>query len=139
MTATDYIEPSVIGTGVDQRRLDTINGLRELCDFLAAHPELPVPEWGVTLQIYGQTKEDLVHAARETGRKWRKLYFGDTFELRANFTGDVSYGLNTKRDQVCERVVTGTEIVDVPAIKARRAKKEEREVVQWVCSPLLAD
>lgn len=42
------------------------------------------------------------------------------------------------RDAVCERVVVGTETVEVPAVEAQPARTETRPVVEWRCSPLLA-
>jgi hypothetical protein len=48
----------------------------------------------------------------------------------------------TARDAVCERIVTGTHEVTVPAQPAIRAKKATTTVVEdveWVCGSLLSD
>lgn len=43
MTATDELLPTTGETPVPDRRAEFIAGLRALADFLAAHPDLPVP------------------------------------------------------------------------------------------------
>lgn len=48
------------------------------------------------------------------------------------------YSITIAREKVCIRRVVGTETVEHPAVEAREAWTEEREVVEWDCEPVLA-
>jgi hypothetical protein len=107
---------------------DVSKGLRELADFLDAHPaiELSTP----THLVYVQSRELLADMARLGG--WRKVYSDDYFHLSRMFAGDVELQVFTDRATVCRKVVTGTRVE--PAKPER-----EVEIVEWVCDePLLA-
>lgn len=141
MSTSDVVEPRKVGDVNldDDERRARISGLRELADFLAAHPEIPVHDYDLNIQLYGFDKDALVAVVRAGGAKWRKLHFGSIFELRTTFTGDVTLGLNADRAEVCERVVTGTKTVHHDAQPAVEEHDEEVETVEWVCHPLLGD
>lgn len=136
MTASDIVEPTVLGEAENKQRNAVIQGLRELADFLALHPDVPCDSYGVSMQVYGLNKDDLVRAVRAGGVEWRKLHFGSYFELRATFSGEVSIGLNTDREQVCEKRVVGQETVEVPDPDAPKVTVT-RDVIEWDCTPLL--
>lgn len=51
--------------------------------------------------------------------------------------GGVPIRIYVLRDAVCERVVVGTETVEVPAQPAIEAHTETREIVEWHCGSLL--
>lgn len=83
-------------------------------------------------------------AALQHGAKFTKEVAGDRFTGVVDF-GAFSIQVLADRDQVCERVVVGTETVTktVPDPAALAAVPEvevteEVEKVEWVCKPLLA-
>lgn len=113
-----------------QQRRDFLDGLRELADFLEAHPGLPVPG-AQNHSVYVFTKEQLAAAAREPGVRWQKNGSGDYFKLTVTFSGEQSYEVFTERAEVCRKVVTGKR-----TLPAR--PEQDVETYEWVCDePLL--
>lgn len=127
--------------------------LREAADLLDAHPELPQPcifayahsgKIEVTWQLMhdDDAKDDQRAVAqrivRAIGGSWKKEPWGDRFDLEREYRG-LKLQIYTHREQVCERIVTGTETVTIPAVEAQPEQVVEREVVEWRCLPLLAD
>lgn len=109
--------------------------LRELADFVEAHPDFPLrlegrAEWS---QIYiGCTDAaEMVANRRVIGGSWAKQVTDTTFFLDGKL-GLSHIRLYTARDAVCERVVTGTEIKLVPDPDAPKIEKEV-EIVEWIC------
>lgn len=47
--------------------------------------------------------------------------------------------ISVQRDAMCERIVTGTTTVTVPAVEAQPERTEVVETVEWRCQPLLGD
>ena len=128
-------------------RAEYIAGLRALADVLEANPHAKLPQTGNGLPLTWVTSwEDDPKAAtlaivRAVGGKWNKLSGGtDGAILRfATSLHGFSVEILCSREQVCRRVVTGTETVDLPAVEAQPARTETREVIEWVCEPLLAE
>lgn len=128
--------------------------LRAAADLIEAHPGLPVPvvfayssgQVDVTWQLMnGATKDTQRDAAqqilRAVGGKWQKKPWDDRFDFEQDRDG-LNLQIYTHRDQVCERRVVGTEAVTIPAseaIPAQPERTEEREIVEWDCSPVLAE
>lgn len=114
-----------------ERRRAYVSGLRQLANFMEAHPDLPVPYAGAA-NAFVNSKADLAALARSTGVRWAKAASDDYFCLLVHFHGGHSYELNVSREQVCRKVVTGTRI--------EPAKPEQVvEEFHWVCDePLLA-
>lgn len=129
--------------------------LRQAADLLVAHPDLPPPY--ITTSSHGGASADLawilmLHAdrglveqkavalqiIRTVGGKWEKLTYGDDFTFGQQ-RGPLRLEVVVKREAVCERVVTGTETVTIPAVAANPERTEEREVVEWRCEPVLAE
>lgn len=136
--------------------------LQVVTDLLAAHPDLPSPcvfAYGsttsvdVTWQLMNTegTKDDQRAAAqqivRAIGGTWKKSPWGDRFDLERRHDDDpmIKLEILAHRDQMCERVVVGTEQVTIPAqpaqpaVEAQPERVEERDVVEWRCAPLLGD
>jgi hypothetical protein len=122
---------SVSETAETLKRQARITGLRQLADFLEAHPNLPVPYSGSqNVFVYG--RDALAAVAREPGVRWQKRVADSYYALVVEFAGDYSYEVNVDREQVCRKVVTGSQIV--PAQPER-----EEETFIWECDePLLA-
>lgn len=138
-----------------------IDTLRAAADLLAAHPDLPRPpylscydhtphaadlSWNFHINDNAEDEADqkakAVLVIKILGGKWDKEFDWPEGIDRADFT-QVRDGLNLRitvqRSAVCERVVTGTETVTIPAVEARPERTEEREVVEWRCEPVMAE
>lgn len=124
-------------------------GLRALADALDADPDLPLPYHGVDsrLSVFTQTKAQVLAYRKLLGKIDKK--FTDDGNYDFQMTGALA-GLEmlvyAPREQVCTRVVTGTEVVtrEVPDAEALAAVPtttvtETVETVEWVCEPLLAE
>jgi hypothetical protein len=133
------------------------SGLRLLADILDDHPEVPLPYDGRVAPI---TIHHLY--ASEAGRTIREEFQATIRAFPGTKTKNASDGgsyfdvdldlhglkvqISTLRDEVCERVVTGTREVtrEVPDPQALAAVptvtvKETVEDVRWECRPLLAE
>lgn len=129
-------------------------GLRALADLLDEHPEVPLPYDGTQgrIAIHHLYPRDPERTIREEfqatlrafpGRKDkdpRDQYFDVELELHG-----LKLSISTFREEVCQRVVTGTrevtrEVPDQAALAAvpTRTVTEVVEDVEWICQPLLA-
>lgn len=136
-----------------------IDGLRQIADFLEAHPDVELPhlnsvitgKFENTLNIYivdGDQKARLATIARAMGRAEKLMDAGDVRVIR-RFAG-IALVAQASRSEVCERVVTDTrevveEVPDPEALAAATAAVPRipviriEETVEWRCTPLLAD
>lgn len=103
-------------------RQETIDGLRELADYLDARPNVPLPYLGM-MNAFAEA-EKLPVVARAMG-EFTKDQNGNFLSLVKDFRG-VELRVNFASEDVCERVVVGTE--EVPAKPAH-----VREIVEWRC------
>ncbi|MBA2952157.1 hypothetical protein GON03_19255 [Nocardioides sp. MAH-18] len=132
----------------------TADRLKVVADLLAAHPDLPAPcvfaysgsgHVEVTWQLMNTDghKDNQRDAARTIiaalGGKWTKNPWDDRFDFARPLDGGITLQIFAHRDQLCERIVTGSETVTIPAVEAQPERTEQREVVEWRCHPLLAD
>ena len=117
-----------------------VDDLRKLADLLEAHAEFGDPCGTVRVDIFPHPEDEKLHAAsaiRSLGNV-KKIYDGDDFRLEKK-VGIHTLLLWYQRKQICTRVVVGTELVAaqpervIPATPAH-----EREIVEWVCSPVLS-
>lgn len=129
-------------------------GLRALADMIDAHPEVAelIRFSGLErlLAPVGSTDDavmvmaDLIRKAKARGATVTKSAEDDWFNVHVAW-GPVGIQVYAAREEVCERVVTGTETV-TKTVKdpARLAEVPEIEVtetvetVEWVCRPILA-
>ncbi|MEV0968475.1 hypothetical protein [Microtetraspora glauca] len=131
-------------------RAEYIKGLRALADILEAHPELPLPYEGDDASlnfIEGNAEEERRGAAvfaRVMPGTVRKEPRGEYFDLFAEIHG-VRVQWIARRENVCERVVTGTREVEIeepdPDALAAVPKVKRTVVVEdveWQCHPILA-
>jgi hypothetical protein len=117
-------------TNTDERN-EYVQGLRELADFIEAHPDAPLPFVGAH-NAFVDDKTRLGAIVRACGGRWEKSATEDYFYIRRTFAAGHTYEVNVSREQVCRKVVTGTRIE--PAQPER-----EVETYKWVCEePLLA-
>lgn len=125
-------------------------GLRALADMIEANPEIARHAYYLRdLNVFHTTNPDdlesIARAGLRAGAKVEKNWSTETvFALDLKW-GPVTVSALSPRDSVCERVVTGTEIVtktvpdpdalvDLPTVEVT----ETVETVEWVCRPLLA-
>src|SRR5690242_12905173 len=116
-------------------RQDFIDGLHQIADFLAEHPEVPLPHlesyatgaFVPTMSIYLVGDKDqrglLAGIARAMGGAEKRVNDAtDRFMVYRRFAG-IALAASAERNEVCERVVTGTrevteEIPDPEALAA---------------------
>jgi hypothetical protein len=85
-------------------------------------------------------KELVKKVIRAFGGTWDKEPSGTTmYFMRGNIFGHLHATIYASRDAVCERVVTGTKLVEHARVEAVKAYTETVEEVEWVCMPLLAE
>jgi len=139
------------------------SGLRELADWLDEHPDVQLPYLGryipdcalPSLPIYlsapysWDTKPDLrtqlANVARAMGHANKTPGRTDNSYMVWRAFGGIALYAQAARDEVCERVVIGTEpfteeVPDPDALAAvpKIVKTGEREIVEWRCGPLLS-
>ena len=116
---------------------ERVGRLREMADFLEAHPQ-PDDYGDVSINFFCKTKEEL--AWRTAGAGERTKHFAYDFAyMRKNFGPSCYIDWNVRREQVCEKVVVGTETVELPAVEARPAQTVTREKTEWRCTePMLS-
>ena len=132
--------------------------LRAVADLIEAHPNLPVPyvtagatrsadvHWFLHISEYsadlaGQ-KRTAAQIVSALGGKWDKGENGGRYTLTQERPGGGTLYVTVNRAAVCERVVTGSHEVTMPATPARDAEPERVETVEdvtWRCSSLLAE
>lgn len=124
-------------------RAATIAGLRAAADFFEQTPDAPLP-YSIDLGVHCFGREEFVTAVRALGNA-RKDFSSAYAEAGRDFGGGVQIRYQAARDQVCERVVVGTETREVeepdPDAVAALPKVKRTEVVEqveWRCEPLLA-
>lgn len=97
------------------------------------------------ISVTGPDSKDLVRKLRRALRpgKWTKSTWGERFSIHTPYDSDRGMiTIDTPRDSVCTRVVTGTKTVTVPATEAVEAVPESTkvvDVVEWDCGNLLDD
>lgn len=132
-------------------RAEYIAGLRALADALEQHPELMLPYTGRlsspmnVIPLGDEQRPQLTAWARALPGKREKQERDQYLDLIGAFHG-LGIKVICDRDEVCERVVVGTETVtktvkDPAALAAVPEVEvtEEVEVVEWRCRPLLGE
>lgn len=123
----------------------TAAGLRAAADLIDQHPDLPVPmvtgytsgnvdvDW--LIQHDKDQRDTMLRIRRTIGGTWEKSPVSGYYQLRRRI-GDLTLIVTADREQVCERVVVGTQTVTVPAVEAQPERTEEIEIVEWRCEPI---
>lgn len=128
-----------------------VNGLTEVREFLAAHPDLPriLGVYGsiVYLHLFDMDVKEGVDMREEYARCARILMAGapvgsvekdasESYQQIKRKFGKVELILQADRNVVCERRVIGTKVVEIPDPAAPKVTVE-REIVEWECAPIL--
>lgn len=133
-------------------RAHQIAGIRELADWLESHPEVPMPfaldDGDLSIHVTPHRVEDpkatLAAVAKALPGKVTKSANDASGHFNLNGSvGGIKLHVIAYRNEVCERVVTGTRevtktipdpMVTVPTIEVT----EVVEDVEWVCGSVLA-
>jgi hypothetical protein len=122
----------------EEERADFIGAIRDLADWLEQTPEAPLGRGeAMYLAVYGGEKEDCLSLIKTPG-DFEKQYYSSGFSLKRRFRGKVTYSLESNREEVCERVVTGSHVEPV----RKWVETDETQVVEdveWQCHPLLSE
>jgi len=130
------------------KRTELASNLREFADFLDNHgQDIPDVNVDVSSRVWSWTSAGdvptAIALALRAGMKGAdevtKEYSDNYFRLYLSF-GELQYRVLCDRDEVCERTVVGTETVmeSVPPEGEWTEQAVEKDVVEWVCNPLLA-
>jgi hypothetical protein len=103
-----------------------IDGLRKLADYLEARPAVPTPYLGAIHAFPESDDQPIAEVARAMGG-FTKSHDGRFLGLVKDF-GSFTLEVLYESEQVCERVVVGTE--DVPE---KVTPAHTREIVEWKC------
>lgn len=152
LTTAQALEAEVTAAPAVQQTLaqQQAAGLRALADMIEANPQLH-ETLRYALGMVNAFSDDpavlaeFMRAGRRHGATTEKQVHGDKFFTAVLAWGPLELHVNAHREEVCERVVTGTrEVVEevpdpaalaaVPTITVTRVVEEER----WECRPLLA-
>lgn len=131
-------------------RQQAVDGIRALADFLEDHPELDAPDtdrFHVCLTWKDDPKAEMARWARAASHlKPIKDFDSDQYARLLIPFGPTSIEVFANREQVCEKVITGTETVtktvqDPEMLKAVPLVEvtEQVETFEWRCHPLLAE
>jgi len=130
------------------KRTELASNLREFADFLDNYGhDIPDVNVDVSSRVWSWTSASdvptAIALALRAGMKGAdevtKEYSDNYFRLYLSF-GELQYRVLCDRDEVCERTVVGTETVmeSVPPEGEWTEQAVEKDVVEWVCNPLLA-
>lgn len=120
-------------------------GLRQLADMIEANPGIKAHYLTSSINVWyafdREKMQEIIRAGLAAGAQVKKEYFESTATVELQF-GSIKAAALTAREQLCERVVTGTKTVQVPDPEHIPASvplvEQVVDVVEWKCSPLLA-
>ena len=107
-------------------RATQITEMRDVLSFLEDNPKIPMPYFGM-VDSFANTQYDDVNDLARIMAPCRKDASRGYFTLIRTF-GSTNLEINFDREEVCERVVTGSE--EVPETKVAA---HTREIVEWLC------
>jgi hypothetical protein len=132
----------------------TASLLAEAAAILDNHPGLPSPyvtcfssaervevNWYLHLNRDIEERAVAAQIVRAFGGGWDKADADEQMRFTRN-VGNVEMTILVSREEVCERVVVGSETVTLPAttpVPALPERTVEREIVEWRCGSLLAE
>ena len=125
------------------------DGLRQVADFLEAHPEIELPESTLNCyRLYNKEAVAVTARALSSGGRCAKVYEESIVLLKRVF-GPIELCYLGSRSNVCERVQVGTKIEPehiipaqaeqfIPAQAEQFIPEREVQVYGWRCPSLLA-
>jgi hypothetical protein len=131
----------------DTERAAYITGLRALADLLETHDDLLLPYTGGryaamnVIPARDDQRAQVAAWARALPGKVGKAPRGDSYFDLTGTIGGIAICVIADRDEVCERVVTGTREVEQEEVvtpATTRTVTATEEVVEWRCAPILS-
>src|ERR1700751_501648 len=89
---------------------------------------------GVDFTVYGPNQRETMRAFRrrlDLPGAWDKGRWSNTFFICTQPPQGVTVRTEGNRENVCQRVVTGVEEIEVPAVQAEPARIEYQDKVEW--------
>lgn len=111
--------------------------LRNIADWIEAHPEIPVPHTNRIAIVDIHSKSDLARLARAFG-DCKKETDSKFFIITKDFGGILVEGFEY-REKICERVVVGAKQIPERIIPEQIIPAHDEEIVEWKCPDLLSD
>ncbi len=108
-------------------RATQITEMRDVLSFLEDNPKIPMPYFGMINSFANTDDGDDVNDLARIMAPCRKDASQGYFALIRSF-GSTTLEINFEREEVCERIVMGTE--DVPE---KTTAAHTREIVEWRC------
>ncbi len=127
---------TVIEKSVRQQQIDQV---RELLTWLEDNPDVPMP-YGLadgTFNLFIHNKDKFMKCAKLMGQ-CKKVPDKNFYTLRKNF-GTINLDLNAYHNEICERVVVGTEEIPEKIIPEQVIPASTKEIVEWRCPSILKD
>lgn len=130
MKASKFYRNGFYAQTAKKKNIQTAQALREMADWLETNAE----DWGDTVYLsihsYTWDKEIFKKKVKMLGRKIEKN-FSDQGVTATKYFGipNVNVSVQISRDQICEKVVTGTREVPEEIIPART-----EEIIEWKCT-----
>jgi hypothetical protein len=119
----------------EARLKEWADGLREIADFAEQRPELfENGTYGERFNLFAYSPEEMTRKTVMLGTS-KKSAVGGYYCMTRSF-GPHKVELNIQRDKFCERVQTGTRIVEKPDPKKLEkvpTVKVEEPVYEWIC------
>lgn len=115
---------------MDNPNAKFIVSLRDLADFLEAHPIKEVRRQ--TVHVFCDSRQEFADELRKIGRA-EKEYGAEWFWARKTF-GPIELQLSIERNLLCERVKTGERVIPAQPERTLPAEPERvEEVYEWKC------
>lgn len=126
---------------MDERQ-EALKGMQRLIEFLAEHPELPLPD--MDFRVYTlDSKEQARMVAKKFGsfeKDANEWYFSITKPFaRGEYGRLVALTYVFNRGNVCTKRVIGVETVPAKFVEAHVIEAHTKEIVEWDCEPLLGE
>lgn len=132
-----------------ERKAQFVQGLRDMANFMEKVQDVPLPD-AVSAVVYGgnvhfadgkhypmDSKEGLAIIADRIGQCEKE--YGSYFTLIKKFAPGIAIQWMMIRDQVCEKIVTGTITRPAEPEKIIPARPERvEELFEWKCAPIMA-
>lgn len=113
-------------------------GLRAAADLLDANPVLTRHATRSRLGVVTHSAEEFIECAQALGGH-RVKESDESYTSIIRQFGPVTVDVFGGHEQVCEAKVVGTETVEIPAVEASPARTETRDIIEWVCPPVLGE
>jgi hypothetical protein len=118
-----------------ERRTATLNSLGQFLLWMRQNPDVDLPYW-FDFDLWASDDADMARRIRSMGGAG-KVYDSSSMRAVKDFGNNVRYRVSVSREEVCTKVVTGTETRKVT--KYIPVETEETvETFEWECKPIMA-